>query len=380
MKLKYRIAAGLAAIMMAAGLCGVVPATATPVPTQPTVEELAWPNYPSIPSYPSSGGHTWSPSIPGYTDQTQSDDASDGQSDTSPANEQQSTGVVLIETTVSYGSGKAAGTGMVISQDGLVLTNHHVVASSTAVNVTIPSTGQTYPAEVLGYDATADVALLRLTGASGLSTVNVTTTPVAVGDSITAVGNAEGGGELIAAPGQVAATQQNITVNNDDGSQSKLTDLIQMDAALVPGDSGGALLDENGNVVGMNVAGSADSSQEIGYAIPISTALQVARDVLDGRASDTVTIGRQAALGVQVSSRSTGARVAGVIEDSPAAQAGIAVGSRITRIDGVDITTVDDLSAELANHRPGDVVNVTWTDRSGAEHSADIALWEAPLA
>jgi len=290
------------------------------------------------------------------------------------------TGLVLINTEVDFGTATAAGTGMVIDSDGIVVTNHHVVAGSTSVTVTVPSTSQTYTADVLGYDATTDVAVLKLQGASALTTITADSAPVSVGDDITAVGNAQGRGQLVAAPGQITAVGQNITVTEDDGSQSPLTNLIQVNAALVPGDSGGAMLDTDNEVIGMNVAGSTNTRSTTSYAIPITSVLQVADKVLAGEATDTVVLGRTAALGVQISSRASNVYVVGLIGDGPAEQAGITAGSVITAIDGKTVGNADSLTAILATHKPGDQVQITWTDRSGAPHTATATLTQAPLA
>ena len=299
---------------------------------------------------------------------------------TSPASADQSSGVVLIDTTVSFGMASAAGTGMVIDSSGVVVTNHHVVAGSTAVDVTVPATGQTYPAEVVGYDATADVAVLRLDCACDLPTVVTNTGQVSVGDTVTTVGNAQGGGQLVSSTGQISDTSEDITVTGDDGSQSDLADLIEVTANLVPGDSGGALLNASGEVVGMNVAGSSSTRVSQGYAIPITTVLDIAANVLAGNVTDTIAYGRTAALGVQVSTRSEGVLILGVIGDGPAYQAGITAGSTLTSLDGLPLASLDDLSKALADRRPGERAEVGWTDREGTAHSATVVLAEGPLA
>jgi len=302
---------------------------------------------------------------------------------TALATDEQSTGLVLIDTVVDYGSAQAAGTGMVIDADGTIVTNHHVVASSTIVQVTDPATGATYTADVLGYDSTADVAVLKIEGASDLSTITADTNPVAVGAPITAVGNADGGGQLVAAPGTVTATAQNITVSEGDGSgQVQLQNLIEVHSAMVPGDSGGALLDGASQVIGMNVAGSASTRDDTGYAIPISTVLDVAHQVLSGESSATVTIGHTGALGITVSPRTYhgGVYVVGVVTDGAADKAGLTPGSTITALDGQPVTDTTSLGTILAQHKPGDTVAVAWTDASGASHTADATLGQAPLA
>lgn len=339
--------------------------------------------------YPWSGGTA--PSWPGYPGSPRGGSGQNQQKPQNPQNPQnnpvtseatdaQSAGLVLIDTEVGFGTGKAAGTGMVIDKDGIVVTNHHVVEGSTSVSVTIPETGQTYTAKVLGYDSTYDVAVLQLDNVANLTTVTVDEGQIRVGDQITTVGNAKGGGQLIASDGSITATGQNITVTGDDGTTSPLTNLIQVDAALVPGDSGGALLDKDGEVIGMNVAGSSNTRASVGYAIPVSTVLGVADSVLNGVSTATITLGRTAAIGVQVSSQAQNVTIVGVISGGPASKAGITPGSVLTGIDDTQVTTVASLSVVLAGHKSGDQVLLTWFDQYGSVHQATVTLTDAPLA
>lgn len=310
--------------------------------------------------------------------------------DVTEATAEQSTGVVLINTVLGYNSAEAAGSGVVLTSTGLILTNNHVVEGSTEIQVTVPATGQTYTATVVGTDSTADIAVLQLQGASGLTTATVDKDgDPAVGDTVTAVGNAEGGGTLMAATGPVTGLGQSITTQSEGVSKGEdLTNLIQVDADVVSGDSGGALIDDQGEVVGITTAASSGSSNITGYAIPIEDALTVAKQIVSGEASDTVTIGLPAFLGVQLSTTSTGlpgatgtgAVVGGVIADTPAAQAGLVAGDTITAVDGTTVTSGDDLSAALADHAPGDQVQLTWTTATGASQTATVTLIEGPAA
>ncbi len=310
--------------------------------------------------------------------------------DVTQATAEQSTGVVLINTVLGYNSAEAAGSGVVLTANGLILTNNHVVEGSTEIQVTVPATGQTYTATVVGTDSTADIAVLQLQGASGLTTATVDKDgDPAVGDTVTAVGNAEGGGTLMAATGPVTGLEQSITTQSEGVSKGEdLTNLIQVDADVVSGDSGGALIDDQGEVVGITTAASSGSSNITGYAIPIEDALTVAKQIVSGEASDTVTIGLPAFLGVQLATTSTGlpgatgtgAVVGGVIAETPAAQAGLAAGDTITAVDGAAVTSGDDLSAALADHAPGDQVTLTWTTATGAAQTATVTLIEGPAA
>lgn len=300
--------------------------------------------------------------------------------DSEPATDSESTGVVLINTTVGDGTAQGAGTGLAITGDGIVVTNHHVVEGATSITVTDPSTGETYAATVLGYDDVHDVAALQLEGASGLSMVATDRDAATQGEEVTSVGNAEGQGSLSAADGTVTDPSTAITVNNEDGTASDLSDLIQTDADVVSGDSGGALLDEDGEVIGMNVAATSGSAEISGYAIPIDTVLDIAAQILAGEESGDVEIGGSAAaLGVQVdTTRST--LVVGVVEDGAAEAGGITEGSTITSVGGTAVASIDDITAVLGGHEPGDEISVSWTDAAGQAHSATVTLGEGPVA
>lgn len=294
------------------------------------------------------------------------------------ASAKESTGVVLIDTTVDYGVGAAAGTGLVIGSDGIVVTNHHVVEGSTQVEVTDPATDTSYTADVVGYDPKTDVAVLQLEDASGLTTVATDTSGVTRGDEVTAVGNSNGGGVLTAASGEITDTSTNINVSGDDGSTEHLTNLIQTDATVVPGDSGGALLDSDGEVVGMNVAASSTGNE--GFAIPIKTVLALADQILAGDASGAVTLGYGPALGLQLSPQADGLLVVGVVNGSAAEQAGIVPGSVLTEFDGNSLDGYSDLTAAMSKLSPGDTATIGWVDQAGSAQTATVTLGRAPLA
>jgi S1-C subfamily serine protease len=291
----------------------------------------------------------------------------------------QQEGVALITSTTTSGAG--TGTGMVLTSDGLVLTNHHVVEGATEVAVEIAATGETYAADVLGYDAEADVAVLRLEDASGLATVTTDTDEVVqAGDEVVGVGNAGGTGEATASPGTVTATGRTIDVGDEStGITSTLSDLIEVDADIVAGDSGGPLYDDDGEVVGMDTAASTGSADVTGYAVPIGTALDVVDRVLAGDESGGVRVGADAFLGVQLQDTGTGAVVVGTVDGSAAQDAGVSVGSTVTALDGTAVDGADGLAAAVGEHAPGDTVRLTWTDASGTSHRATVTLREGPV-
>jgi len=308
------------------------------------------------------------------------------QSPATAATAAQKKGVVTINTVLNYDeSSQAAGTGMILSANGTVLTNNHVIQGATSITVTDETTGKEYKADVVGTDATNDVAVLKLENASGLSTVTLDDDgEPSTGDTVTDVGNAEGTGNLVAAEGTVTATDQDIQVQSESGTGTEsLSGLIEIAADIVSGDSGGPVVDSEGEVVGMATAASSGTADVTGYAIPITTAKAIAEKILDGESSSTITIGLPAFLGVQVSSTAgatSGVAVAGTVEGSGAASAGLAEGDTITSLGGTTVTTSDELTAAVQSHAVGDKVVVGYTDSTGAAKTVTVTLTAGPAA
>ena len=322
------------------------------------------------------------------------------QSAATTASGSESTGIVLIETVLGYEDAAAAGTGMVLSSGGLVLTNNHVVAGSTQVSVTIATTGETYVAKVVGTDASHDVALLQLQDASGLDTITIDQDDAErAGDAVSAIGNANGGGVLLAADGTITKLDSTVTTSAEGAAEGEtLNGVIQIAAQVVPGDSGGALLDADGEVIGMTTAASSGTADITGWAIPIESALTLAQQMANGDESGSVTIGYPAFLGIGIgqstagsSSRygggyrqqtvaGAGVSVGGVFDGTPAARAGLAAGDTITAVDGATLRDETSLSTILASHEPGDSVTLTWVDPTGDTHSASVTLIAGPVA
>ena len=364
-----RVVAGIASLAIAGALSLGGYATAQAIDsstTAPATVDLINPGAPDPGQFP------WGGQIPG-------DNSSSA--DKTAATAQQQTGVVTIDTVVGFGQGRAAGSGIVLTNDGYVLTNHHVIESATLVQVTVESTGQSYEADVVGSDATHDVAVLKLKDASGLTPAAIDDDgDPSVGEQVTTVGNSNGGGELLAANGTVTGLDETITAGSEGGGDSEtLNGLIQADVDVVSGDSGGAMLDDQGEVVGMTTAASTRSPDITGYAIDIDDALKVVQQIRSGDESDSVTIGAPAFLGIQLDG-SGSTTIAGTVEDSPAAESGLNAGDTITRIDGTSISSADDLTNTLGKHDPGDRVTVTWTDTAGQSHSADVTLAAGPAS
>jgi S1-C subfamily serine protease len=243
------------------------------------------------------------------------------------------------------------------------------------------STGQSFTARLLGTDVQDDVAVLRLTGASGLRPVTTDSGGVTKGESITAVGDAGGAtGYLSAVDGAVTALHRSITTHSEGGSGSeRLHGLVQLAADVVSGDSGGAVLDSTGRVVGMTTAASSGPGAVTGYAIPISAVLGVVARVDTGTGSARVSIGYDAFLGIELPQGSA-TTVAGVIPGTPAARLGLADADTVTAVDGRRVPTATALRRAIAAHRPGDRVTVRWTDPAGIAHSGSVRLTRGPVA
>ena len=298
--------------------------------------------------------------------------------------------LVDVNTTLGYQSAEAAGTGIVLTSNGEVLTNNHVIDGATSISVTDVGNGRVYAATVVGYDRSSDIAVLRLKGASGLKVASIgNSSRVRVGQAVVGIGNAGGvGGTPEVAGGSVVALNRSITATEQDGGNPEnLKGLIEVNAGIQPGDSGGPLVDTAGRVLGMDTAASAGFSFQTsgtqGYAIPINTAIAIADKIVSGRASSTIHLGRTGFLGVGVLATqggSPGALVVRVEQGAPAASAGLVAGDVIRSLDGRAVATPQGLTTLIQQYHPGDRVQLTWTDSSGARHSATLRLAVGPAA
>ncbi len=290
----------------------------------------------------------------------------------------QEVGVVDITTTLAAG-GEAAATGMILTPTGEVLTNNHVVDGATSISGRVVRTGATYQASVVGYDATQDVAVIQLSGASGLATVSTSTSAAYVGESVVGVGNAGGtGGTPSAATGSITALGASITASEQGSAAEHLTGMLVTNAPIKPGDSGGPMYDSSGRAIAMDTAGAA-GGPSVAFAIPMSRALSVAAAIEAGQASSTIHIGATAFLGVEVAGSSR-AVVVGVLVGSPVARAGLTAGDVITSLAGQRITTPASLSVVMKSLTAGQRVSLHWTDVNGRTHSASVTLMSGPAA
>ena len=296
-------------------------------------------------------------------------------------------GVVVIETNLGYQGGQAAGTGMVLTSSGEILTNNHVIRGATDIKVVVPKTGQSYSAQVVGYDVSHDVALLRASGASNLKTISQgDSASVNPGQSVQAVGNAGGTGRLSFASGTVTNVDRAITVSDDQGGSENLSGLIETNAAVRPGDSGGPLLNSAGQVIGMDTAASAgndvaQTTTNDGYAIPINNAMSIARQIESGNGSGTVHIGGTAFLGVESTANSypgSGAVISAVVPGSAAEAAGLSAGDLILSVGGHTISSPDELGAIVMTQKPGASISAVYLDQSGATQTTNLTLASGP--
>jgi len=347
-------------------------------------------------------------------------------------------GIVIINTTLQYSSERAAGTGMVINaDDGLVLTNNHVIENATKITATVAATGQNFLAKVVGYDVTGDIALIQLQNPSGLHKVPIGDSgKVRTGAPVTALGNAGGQSAIVPAAGHITGVNRTITASDQGGTvkSETLHGMLQTDAAIVSGDSGGPLVNSGGQVIGMDTAGNdvsfPDQQQRAaGFAIPINTALSIARQIAAGHASSIISIGYPPFIGIYVGQGSSsdprqqaaaqqqqnngfgngfgngngsggsqscytndanlpvpstiapvnsGTLVVGTICSSPAATAGLSAGSVVTGVNGQAVGAPQSLHSKLAKFRPGDTVSLTWVTPSGQHKTANMTLTQGP--
>jgi len=300
-------------------------------------------------------------------------------------------GVVNIVTVLGYQNGAAAGTGIVLNSSGLILTNNHVIRDATTIRVSEPGSGRTYSATVIGYDLGADIALLQLKNASGLHPATLgDSSRVSVGDHVTALGNAGGaGGAPAVSTGRVTGLNRHIVASDPTGDSEQLTGLIQIDAPLQPGDSGGPLLNARGEVVGVDTAASTGfffngGGSDSAFAVPINRALTIVKQLQSGKPSPTGHVGPTPFLGVSLDrggdfgAPTSGAVVTGVVPGSPAERVGLEAGDVITAVDGKSVSSPDRVTTLLLHMNPGKTIRLSWLDEFGTRHGGTAKLVAGP--
>ncbi|MFP3901851.1 MAG: S1C family serine protease, partial [Acidimicrobiia bacterium] len=289
----------------------------------------------------------------------------------------------VVSITVESSQGEGQGSGVVIGEDGTILTNHHVVAGAGDGGLAVTlADGTTADAEVVGSDPVTDLAVIRVE-VEGLTPATLgSSADLNVGDTVLAIGSPLGLDGSVTA-GIVSALNRAITVGGGPlggGGPASMIDAIQTDAPINPGNSGGALIDTDGRVVGINTAiaslafgvGSQGGNIGLGFAIPIDAAQDIAeRLIADGEV-------QHAYLGVRIADAQDGGAIVASVEDgSPAAAAGLERGDVVTDVEGEPIADAADLTAAVRSQQPGDTVTLTYR-RDGDERTADVALGTLP--
>src|SRR5256714_922495 len=288
-------------------------------------------------------------------------------------------GIVDIYTTLGYERGLAAGTGMIISRSGEVLTNNHVIRGATKFKVVDVTTHHKYSATVVGYSVSRDIAVLQLAHAWGLRTVKRGgAIPLHVGMRIIARGNAQGrGGPPKTARGRIIALHQQIFAEDESGDAEALNNMIATNAPVVPGYSGGPLENSQNRVLGIVTAGST-SGVHRGFAIPLKQALQIVHRIESGKSNAVVHVGPTAFLGVTLDDVSGGAKIHSVLPGKPADAAGLAKGDVITALNGATISSSADVRQAVLTLVPGKAVPIGWTDTNGLAQTGTITPISGP--
>ena len=319
--------------------------------------------------------------------------------------------IVDVTSTLAGQEGQAAGTGMILTSSGEILTNNHVIEGSDSISVKVSNGDRSYPARVLGTDVIDDVAVIQAEGASGLPTITLgNSSHVSVGDAVVANGNAYNkSGPPTVTQGTITGLNRAISVRSDLGENEQLSDLIETNAQLEPGNSGGPLFDTTGHVIGMNTAAAQGNIPEggtnDGYAIPVNDALTIVHQIESGKSSGNVSAGDEGFLGVDVSDNGAasgsgggfgggfgggggrfadgngggsgsgnGVVITGVQSGSPADNAGLTQGDQITSVDGQTVTSANQLTQIISTKHPGETVKIVWIDGSGDQQSASVRL------
>jgi S1-C subfamily serine protease len=390
----------IAAVAIGVGVGHAVWKSTTPLSSQASPGSSSPATIPNFGGSPfGSGGPFGGPSSGGNNSE-----GAGGPSDVAAIAAKVDPALVDINSTFTYQSTLGAGTGIVLTSNGEVLTNNHVIDGATKISVTDVGNGKTYGATVVGYTPSGDIAVLQLQGASGLQTAKIAdSSKLAVGEGIVGIGNAGGsGGTPTSAGGSITGLDRSITAEDDlDGGSEQLNGLIQTNADIVPGDSGGALVNTKGQVIGVDTAASSgfsfQASPNEGFAIPINRALSIAVQIEASRGSSSIHVGATAFLGVLISSEQnagafggafggtnggnsnvSGVPVSSAIPGTAAARAGLSQGDVITSFDGHSISSDSQLTDLILTLHPGNSVPIKWTDSNGQSHSVTVTLGSGP--
>ena len=287
----------------------------------------------------------------------------------------------VVQINVSSAQGSGSGSGIILTEDGQILTNHHVVEVAEGGGTLSVSfnDGTTAEATVLGTDALTDTAVIQAQGVSGLTPATIgSSTDLRIGQAVVAAGSPFGL-ESTVTSGIVSALNRPVNVGNDGLGNATTYPAIQTDAAINPGNSGGPLVDLSGNVVGINssirtASTGGNGSIGLGFSIPIDEVLPIVEQMANGEEPTHARIGVSVGVeGRPGTDSPQGALLQEVTAGSAADEAGLAVGDIVTKVDDTRITGADSLIATIRSYRPGDSVTVTWL-RDGEEQSAELVL------
>ncbi|WP_182345682.1 S1C family serine protease [Tomitella gaofuii] len=290
----------------------------------------------------------------------------------------------VVEIKVATRGGGGEGSGIILSQDGMILTNNHVATAESSGPVQIQVTfadGSTSPAKIVAADPVTDIAVIKA-DKTGLTPIELgSSSNLQVGQQVVAIGSPLGLSGTVTS-GIISALNRPVSTSGNSGDQATVIDAIQTDAAINPGNSGGALVNMKGQLIGMNTAiaslgegmGQQSGSIGLGFAIPVEQVKQISQDLITTGHAQHAQIG----ITVPVRSNAPGALVMSVLPGGPADQAGIKKGQVITKVDDRVVSGGDGLIAAVRSHAPGDKVTVTVTDENGGNpHTVDVTLGQA---
>lgn len=293
------------------------------------------------------------------------------------ASQSQAQGFMRSSSTQEY-TQSSLGSGVILSDDGYILTNYHVIEGADKLQVV--ASGGEYEAKVVGTDPSSDLAVIKIE-ASGLPAVEIgSSSDLVTGEWVMAVGSPFGLEQSVST-GIVSAVSRSSSSLYSSESEAIYTNMIQTDAAINPGNSGGALVDKNGKLIGINtlIASTSGSSSGVGFAIPVDYAMKIAEQIIAGQTPSHAQLGVSlTTVNSSVAARynlpvSEGAYVTRVTSSSGASKAGIAEGDIITKVGDSKVTSASDLIIAVRSHNPGDTVSVTF-NRSGSEQTVDVVL------
>ncbi len=293
------------------------------------------------------------------------------------ASQSQAQGFMRPSSTQEY-TQSSLGSGVILSDDGYILTNYHVIEGADKLQVV--ASGGEYEAKVVGTDPSSDLAVIKIE-ASGLPAVEIgSSSDLVTGEWVMAVGSPFGLEQSVST-GIVSAVSRSSSSLYSSESEAIYTNMIQTDAAINPGNSGGALVDKNGKLIGINtlIASTSGSSSGVGFAIPVDYAMKIAEQIIAGQTPSHAQLGVSlTTVNSSVAARynlpvSEGAYVTRVTSSSGASKAGIAEGDIITKVGDSKVTSASDLIIAVRSHNPGDTVSVTF-NRSGSEQTVDVVL------